>query len=77
VERTVWTDKRLDDAIARIDQRFDRIEDRLDRNFESTLAEFRELRGHIAASNRQLAQIGWALVGILFVQLIAAIVAVS
>jgi tetrahydromethanopterin S-methyltransferase subunit G len=73
VERTVWTDERLDDAITRIDQRFDR----LDRNFDRVWDEFRELRGQIAASNRQLALIGWALVGILFVQLIAALVAFS
>jgi hypothetical protein len=71
VERTVWTDERVDDAIARIDQHFDRIE----RNFDRAWDEFRELRGQIATSNRQLAQIGWALVGILFVQLIAALVA--
>jgi hypothetical protein len=71
VERIVWTDERVDDAIARIDQHFDRIE----RNFDRVWDEFRELRGQIAASNRQLAQIGWALVGILLVQLIAALVA--
>jgi hypothetical protein len=72
----------LDDAIARIDARFDRV----DRSFDRVWDEFRELRTEISASsrnlrdeisssNRQLAQIGWALVGILLVQLIAAIVA--
>jgi hypothetical protein len=63
----------MDDAIARIDQRFDRLEQSFDRVFE----EFRGLRGQIAARNRQVAQFGWALVGILFVQLIAALVAFS
>lgn len=59
--------------MTRIDQRFDRI----DQSFERVWDEFRELRGQAAASNRQLAQIGWGLVGVLFVQLIAAIVALS
>jgi hypothetical protein len=73
VDRTAWTDERVDDAVARIDQHLDRIE----RNFDRAWAEFRDLRGQIATSNRQLAQIGWALVGILLVQLIAALVALS
>ena len=73
MERTLWTDERLGDAMTSIDQRFDRI----DRNFDRVWDEFRELRGQIAASNRQLAQIGWALVGILFVQLVAALLAFS
>jgi hypothetical protein len=73
MERTVWTDERLDDAIARIDQHFDRI----DRSFERVWDEFRELRGEIAASSRQLTQIGWALVGILLTQLIAAVIAAA
>ena len=77
VERTVWTDERLDDAITRIDRRFDQLEDRMDRSFDRVWDEFRELRGQISSSNRQLAQIGWALVGILIVQLIAAVVALS
>ena len=77
MERTVWTDERLDDAITRIDRRFDQLEDRIDRSFDRVWDEFRELRREISSSNRQLAQIGWALVGILLVQLIAAVVAFS
>lgn len=75
MERTVWTDARMDDAMTRIDQSFDRIEDRMERSFDRVWDEFRELRGQIVSSNRQLTQIGWALVGILLVQLIAAVVA--
>ena len=71
--RTFWTDERLDDAMARIEARFDQV----DRNFERVWEEFRELRRELATSTRQLAQIGWALVGILLVQLIAAIIAFS
>jgi hypothetical protein len=81
VERLFWTDERLDDVIARIDGRFDRIEDRMERGFSEIRHEMselgRELRGEIAAGSRQLTQIGWALVGILIVQLIAAVVALS
>lgn len=73
MERIAWTDERLDDPITRIDRRFDQV----DRNFDRVWDEFRELRGEISASGRQLAQIGWALVGILIVQLIAAVVALS
>lgn len=72
-ERTVWTDERLDDAIARIDRRFDQIA----RSFDRVWEEFRELRHELSSSNRQLAQIGSALVGILIVALIAAVVALS
>ena len=71
MERTAWTDERLDDAITRIDRRFDQT----DRNFDRVWDEFRELRGEISSSGRQLTQIGWTLVGILLLQLIAAIVA--
>jgi tetrahydromethanopterin S-methyltransferase subunit G len=73
MERTAWTDERLDDAITRIDRRFDQV----DRSFDRVWDEFRELRGEISGASRQLAQIGWALVGILIVQLIAAVVALS
>jgi ABC-type phosphate transport system auxiliary subunit len=29
VERTVWTDERIDDAMERIEKRFDRLEDEM------------------------------------------------
>ena len=43
MERTVWTDGRLDDRFGRIDQRLDRIED-----------ELRAIRGEIAALRRDM-----------------------
>ena len=70
----------MDDAFARIAARFDDVDrrfDRVERNFDRVWDEFRELRRELTTSTRQLAQIGWALVGILVVQLIAAIVAFS
>ena len=80
MERTLWTDARMDDAIARLDQRFDQMDRNFDRmwsEFDRVWEEFRTLRTEQAAWTRQLAQIGWALVGILLVQLIAALVAFS
>ena len=71
MERTVWTDDRLDDAIARIDARFDRV----DRNFDRVWDEFRDLRREVAATNRQLAQIGSGVAGVFVAQLIAGIIA--
>jgi hypothetical protein len=40
MERTVWTDERLDDRFGRIDERFDQVDRRLDR-IESELAAVR------------------------------------
>jgi hypothetical protein len=40
MERTVWTDERLDDGFARIDERFDQVDRRLDR-IESELGTLR------------------------------------
>lgn len=59
--------------MTRIDARFDHI----DRQFDRVWDEFRDLRGEIAAVARQLSQIGWALVAVLLVQMIAAVVVLS
>ena len=68
----------MDDAITRLDQRFDQMDrnfDRMAREFDRFWDELRTIRTEQAAWTRQLAQIGCALVGILLVQLIAALVA--
>jgi DNA anti-recombination protein RmuC len=91
VERTAWTDERMDDAMTRIDQRFDAVDRRfeqVDRRFEQVdrrferLEErmdrgFNELSAQLLATNRQLTQIGWGLLGAVFVQMIVLLVAVS
>ena len=80
MERTLWTDERMDDALTRIERHFERIDrnfERVDRNFERVWDELREVRSEISASNRQLTQIGWALVGVLLAQLMAAVIAGS
>ena len=43
MERTVWTDGRLDDRFERIEQRFDAIEQRLDRIENELVAIRREI----------------------------------
>jgi hypothetical protein len=67
----------MDDAMTRIDQRFDAIERRLDRLEERMDRGFEEIRGQLRATNRQLTQIGWGLLGAVFVQLIVVLIAVS
>jgi hypothetical protein len=73
MERSVWTDERVDDAIARIDQRFDAV----DRNFDRLFAELGDIRGELVGLHRQFAQAGWALAAAVFVQLVAVIVATA
>lgn len=71
MERTAWTDARLDDAITRIEQRFESIDrrlDRIDQNFDRVWGEF-------AAVHRLIAQLGWGIAAALFIQLVAALVA--
>jgi hypothetical protein len=86
VERTSWTDERLDDAIARIEQRFDAVDrrfdavdqrfERVDDGFNRVWAEFAAVRSEIGATNRLIAQIGGGLVGVFLAQTIAVIVGV-
>jgi hypothetical protein len=64
MERTVWSDERLDDAIAHIEQRFDRIDARLDRIDE-----------RLDALHRTLVQGALGVAGALFVQLIVFVLA--
>jgi chromosome segregation ATPase len=76
MERTLWTDERVSDAISRIDQRFDAIErrfDTIDRRLDSLSTELREIRSELLALNRQFGRVGWALAGAMFIQLVAII----
>jgi hypothetical protein len=90
MERPTWTDERLDDAIARIEQRFDTVDrrfDAVDRRFEAmerrmedgftgVRTELAALRGELVATNRLVAQIGWGVAGVFLAQTIALIVGV-
>lgn len=73
MERTLWTDERVTDAMTRIDQRFDAVDRRFDameRNFERMWSEFSQLQ-------RMLAQMGWGVAALLLIQMITTVVAIS
>jgi hypothetical protein len=73
MERTKWTDERLDERMTAIDQTFEMIFDR----FDSIEAEIRGLRRDFASLQNRLIQVGFALVGVLSAQLVAVVVAVA
>jgi hypothetical protein len=43
MERTLWSDERIDDAMARIEKRFDAVERRLDRIEDELIAMRRDM----------------------------------
>jgi hypothetical protein len=43
MERMAWTDERIDDLVARIEQRFDQVDRRLDRLEDEMVAVRREM----------------------------------
>jgi hypothetical protein len=67
VERTVWTDERLDDRFERIEKRLDRIEVELQTGM-------REIRGEIAALRRDMLH-GVIALSVGYAGLIAAVLA--
>ena len=50
MERTVWTDERLDDMVDRIDQRFDQV----DRRFDQVDARMDRLEARMDAMQHQM-----------------------
>jgi hypothetical protein len=54
MERTAWTDDRLDDLTRRMDAGFDRV----DANFNRVDADIRELRGEIGMLRTTLVRVG-------------------
>jgi DNA anti-recombination protein RmuC len=71
VERSVWTDERIDERMAAIDITFGRI----DKNLDVLRDEMQGLRQDMWAIQRQLSQIGWGLTGALVAAMVALIVA--
>jgi hypothetical protein len=66
-----WTDERLDDAFARIDQRFDAV-DREIRDLRTEMhTGFRELRGEMASLRRQCLAVAIGMGGIQATALVA------
>jgi hypothetical protein len=66
MERTVWSDERLDDRFRGIDDRLDRIEHRLDL-----------LEQRMARLEDRMVQIGFGLAGMQFVGTLTTILALS
>ena len=78
MERTTWTDERLDDAMTRIDGRFDRLEADMRAGFAEMRAGFAELRNAMDANAGELRR-GQHLIllgyGVGFLSLAAALIA--
>ena len=54
MERSVWTDERLDDMVAMNERRFEEFENRMDRLERRMDEGFREIRSEIAAMNARM-----------------------
>jgi hypothetical protein len=72
MERSAWTDERLDDLAATVDTNFGLLRD----DIRGVRDELGALRADLSAWQRQIAQIGWALATALIVALVALLVAV-
>ena len=70
MERARWTDERLDERMAAIDQTFQRIDVSLRDLGEEMRAMRSDLTAEIRAINQRLTQIGFGLAGILAAGLI-------
>jgi len=70
VERTAWTDARLDDLTRRVDAGFDRV----DAQFNRVDTDIRELRGEVAMLRTTLIRVGGGIMAGL-VGVIAAVLA--
>jgi hypothetical protein len=80
MDRTEWTDERLDERMTAIDQTFERIFDELGGirdDIRGLRGEISSLRGDIASVQDRLIQIGFGLAGVLITALIALVVAVA
>jgi hypothetical protein len=72
MERSAWTDERLDDLAASVNTELRLLRQEMHEGFRDVRAEILDLRADFSAWQRQIAQIGWALV----VALIGAVAAI-
>jgi hypothetical protein len=73
MERSAWTDERLDDLVATVNMHIQLLHEEI----HDVRDEVRALRADLSAWQRQIAQIGWALVVALIGAIVALIVAVA
>ena len=74
MERTVWTDERLNDAMTRIDARFDAVDRRFDRLEARMDAGFAEMRAEFSALRRDMHQMA-VIYGVGYLGLAAGVIA--
>jgi hypothetical protein len=77
MERMAWTDERIDDAVARIDRRFDGLHTEMREMKADLRGDIRELRAEMHSWQRQQAMIGWGIAAALMAQLIAFVITQS
>jgi hypothetical protein len=77
MERTAWTDERLDDRMAGIDKSIDSLTVEMRAGFAELRAEMRDLRADFNRFQDRMVQVGFGLVGVMAAQLVAAVVALS
>ncbi len=77
MERTTWTDERLDDRMAAIDREFESIREEMRIGFADVRAEIRDLRADFNRFQDRMVQIAFAFVGVLVAQVIALAIALA
>jgi hypothetical protein len=77
MERSAWTDERLDDFATHVDGNFGLLREEIRDLRQDMRDAFRALRSDLSAWQRTIAQIGWALAAALIGAIIALILAVS
>jgi hypothetical protein len=74
LNRVAWTDERIDDALTRIDRRFESLRDEMRETRTEMHTEFRALRAEINARQRQVTMIGWGIASAFILQSVAFVV---
>jgi hypothetical protein len=74
MERTRWTDDRIDDMVVRLDAGLADLREDIRALRRETRADSRSIREDISAFQRQVMQIGWGLVGAVLAVLVTLLV---
>lgn len=77
MERVAWTDERMDDLVAGMNRHFDLLHQEIREMRVESRGEFRAVRGELLATQRQMTQIGWTMVGTLAAALVALVATIA
>jgi len=77
MKRSAWTDERIGDKIGAIDSTFYMLRDEIQGLREDNRQQFAALRADFSSLQRQLAQVGFGMVGVLIAAMVALIVALA